>query len=119
MALLIISKLVPKIMKPKHPPGDPKTLGNMRENRCVPPHRLLPVGGENDLTVARHETHDWRTLDAKAPVFTRTRCWIDGGDLMASRPCPGVRMRPFDKSALAQLETKNGGDDRLKPTKNR
>jgi hypothetical protein len=71
------------------------------------------------LAVSRHETHDWRTLDAKAPVFTCTRCWIDGGDPMASRPCPGVRMRPFDKSAFAQLETKNGGDDRLKPTKNR
>ena len=45
--------------------------------------------------MSRHETHDWRTLDAKAPVFTCTRCWIDGGDPMASRPCPGVRMRPW------------------------
>jgi hypothetical protein len=30
-------------MKPKHPPGDPMTLGNMRESRGVSPHRLLPV----------------------------------------------------------------------------
>ena len=29
---------------------------------------------------SRHETHEWKTLDAKAPVFTCTRCWIDGGD---------------------------------------
>jgi hypothetical protein len=64
------------------------------------------------LSMSRHETPDWRTLDAKAPVFTCTRCWINGDDPMASRPCPGVRMRPFDKSALAQ-------DDRLKPMKNR
>jgi hypothetical protein len=63
--------------------------------------------------MSRHETHDWRTLDAKAPVFTCTRCWIDGGDPMASKPCPGVRMRP------AELKTKKGQDDQLKPTKNR
>jgi hypothetical protein len=37
---------------------------------------------------SRHESHEWKTLDAKAPVFTCTRCWIDGGDPMASRPCP-------------------------------
>jgi hypothetical protein len=69
--------------------------------------------------MSRHETHDWTTLDAKAPVFTCTRCRIDGGDPLASRPCPGVRMRPFNKSTLAQIETKNVRDDQLKPTKNR
>jgi hypothetical protein len=37
---------------------------------------------------------------------------------MASKPCPGVRMRPLNKSALAQIETKNGRNDKLKPTKN-
>ena len=44
---------------------------------------------------SRHETHEWKTLDAKAPVFTCTRYWIDGGDPTASGPCPGVRMRPL------------------------
>jgi hypothetical protein len=37
------------------------------------------------LSMSRHETHDWRTLDAKAPVFTCTRCWIDGGAPLASQ----------------------------------
>jgi hypothetical protein len=70
------------------------------------------------LSMSRHETHEWKTLDAMAPAFTCTRCWIDGGDPLASKPCPGVRMRPFNKSALAQTETKNGRNDQLKPTKN-
>jgi hypothetical protein len=60
--------------------------------------------------MSRHETHEWKTSDAKAPVFTCTRCWIDGGDPMAGRPCPGVRMRPFNKSALAQIEAKTRDD---------
>jgi hypothetical protein len=58
-------------------------------------------------------------MDEEAPGFTCTRCWIVGGDPMASRPCPGVRMRPFDKPALVQVETKKGRDDRLKPTKDK
>jgi hypothetical protein len=95
------------------------TLGNMRASRGVSPQSVAASGRENDLSTSRHETHDWRTLDAKAPVFNCARCWIDGGDPMASRPCPGVRMRPFDKSTLVQVETKNGRDDRLKPTKDR
>jgi hypothetical protein len=81
------------------------TLGNMRELGVY--HLIVAAsGGENDLSMSRHETHEWRTLDAKAPAFTCTRCWIDGGEPMASKPCPGVRMRPFNKSALAQIETK-------------
>ena len=89
------------------------TLGNRRELGCT----TSSVAASGDLSMSRHETHEWKTLDAKAPVFTCTRCWIDGGDPMASRPCPGVRMRPFNKSALAQIETKNGRKDQLKPTK--
>jgi hypothetical protein len=105
------------VTKQKQPAGPPMTPGNMRG---LGVYHLIGCcqRGENDLSMSRHETHEWKTLDAMAPALTCTRCWIDGGNPMASRPCPGVRMRLFNKSALAQIETKNARNDQLKPTKN-
>jgi hypothetical protein len=104
-------------MKPKHPAGPAMTLGNIARAGGVTTSSVA-ASEKMILSMSRHETHEWKTLDAMAPAFTCTRCWIDGGEPMASKPCPGVRMRPFNKSALAQTETKNGRNDQLKPTKN-
>ena len=67
-------------MNPKSPAGPPMTLGKTCAIWGCTTSSVAASGEENDLSMSRHETHEWKTLDAMAPAFTCTRCWIDGGD---------------------------------------
>ena len=92
----------------RHPTGKRASLGTVARRRTTPATGECEGQGRltNVLTRAADwlsPADEWKTSDAKAPAFTCTRCWIEGGDPLASKPCPGVRMRPFNKSALAQI----------------